>query len=157
MGIPDDVLDEAIKATLAKNRPFGWMDRGLPLLSAITRTLREEYNVGVKKLLQDRGLLDRIESRIECLANEGWIFWNDRAQRWEVNDGLKLENSTACSFCLDKEQTHEFKRWTRAHVKKCGSFPEVSGARWSFIFTPGGLTTSIQVKCLKCQRTKDLT
>ena len=59
-------------------------------------------------------------------------------------------------FILDKENMKLIERWKRQQEEKDDS-NYVSGERWTYMFTPGGLGTIIQVRDNILEETKDFT
>lgn len=154
--VTQDMLDETIMDALEKKRPLGWVDAGTSLLCVIHDDICRKVGVS-SDTFRNMTLLDRIDARLKELAKEGWVFWNKKAQRWEINEGPDPEARAAYSFHMSTSQVRKFEWWAEAHVKKCGKFPEVSGARWTFSFTPSGLVTGVRATCLKCKKSEDFT
>jgi len=59
-------------------------------------------------------------------------------------------------FILDEETTKEINKWKKKQkLKDESNF--VSGERWTYMFTPGGLGTIIEVRDNILNETKDFT
>lgn len=61
------------------------------------------------------------------------------------------------SFTPTDQEWENINEWATKHRAECGPLHEVTGARWTYSFTPTGLTTIVTIKCLKCQVEKDVT
>jgi hypothetical protein len=59
-------------------------------------------------------------------------------------------------FILDKEILKDINKWKREQEAKDNS-NFVSGERWTYMFTPGGLGTIIEVRDNILKETKDFT
>ena len=59
-------------------------------------------------------------------------------------------------FILDKDDVKKINKWKKKQKLKDNS-NYVSGERWTYMFTPGGLGTIIQVKDNILNETKDFT
>ena len=60
------------------------------------------------------------------------------------------------TFIVDKETLREINKWKKKQKLKDNS-NFVSGERWSYIFTPGGLGELIEVRDNILNETKDFT
>jgi hypothetical protein len=68
-----------------------------------------------------------------------------------------MADSAAYTYTFTREQQASFESWATHHMSHCGPFPEVSGARWTFSFTPSGIVMVVFAKCLKCGESKEFT
>ena len=59
-------------------------------------------------------------------------------------------------FELDEKQIEKFNQWNKAHRKKCDADAGAIGGRLTFTFTPTGMGTITEIKCI-CGESINLT
>lgn len=60
-------------------------------------------------------------------------------------------------FQSTPEEWEAAARFMRRHRKVHGRDRSAAGGRFSFIFTPTGLGTAVEVHCAECRRKRDVT
>ncbi len=61
-------------------------------------------------------------------------------------------------FEVNEVEQARFEEFSKEHLEKCPHTPQdAMHTRWSFIFTLGGVGTIVEVKCILCGETKNIT